>query len=81
MALIRNQDEATGAITCAGSACEHEAVQTIRMACVPWSREGEKIKSSQVRVEYVGICEGHWKAHFKARAEWIPVRFIAGRDQ
>jgi hypothetical protein len=80
MTLIRNEDEATGDIGCASKTCDYPAVQTIKMACVPWSREGEKIKGSNVRYEYVGICEGHWKVHFKIRAQHIPIRFIAGRN-
>ncbi len=78
--LIRNEDEATGDIGCAGSNCDYPAVQVIKMACAPWSREGDQIKSGSVGVEYVGICEGHWKVHFKTRAQWIPKRFVAGRE-
>lgn len=78
MTLLRNYDE--GRLGCAGRNCDYEAAQTIKMAAVPWSREGDKIKSSNVRYEFVGLCEGHWKVHFKARAQWIPTRFIAGRE-
>ncbi len=83
MGLLRNEDEMTGDVGCAGNknTCDYPAVQVIKMACVPWSREGDKIKSGSVGVEYVGICEGHWKAHFKTRAQWIPKRWmIAGRE-
>ena len=80
MTLIRNEDEATGDIGCAGKNCDYVAVQTIKMSCMPWSREGDKIKSGSVGVEYVGICEGHWKVHFATRAQWITARFVAGRE-
>ncbi|KKK79616.1 hypothetical protein LCGC14_2831730, partial [marine sediment metagenome] len=79
MTLLRNYDEVTGSLTCAGSNCDYPAVQTIKMSCVPWAKEGDKIKSGSVGVEYVGICEGHWKVHFATRAQWIPMRFVAGR--
>jgi len=80
--LLRGYDEMADALSCSGhgGACEYPAAQTIRMACVPHSREGDQIKASSVRWEYVGICEGHWKVHFPARAKWIPQRFIAGLD-
>lgn len=76
--MLRGYDEITGTVTCAGRNCDYPAAQTIRMACVPYAKEGDQIKASQVRYEYVGICEGHWKVHFKARAQWIPQRFVQG---
>ncbi len=80
MTLLRHYDEITGTVGCAGhdGNCECPAVQTIRMACVPYSQEGDQIKRGSVRYEYVGVCEGHWKAHFPARAKWIPQRFVDG---
>ena len=82
MTLLRNYDEITGTLGCAGSSntCDYPAAQTIKMSSVPWSKEGDKIKSGSVGFEYVGICEGHWKAHFKTRAQWIPQRFVTGRE-
>jgi len=79
--LIRNEDEATGDIGCAGNnnTCDYPAVQTIRMSNAPWLREGDKLKAVSVGYEYVGLCEGHWAYHWPARAKWIPVRFMVGR--
>jgi len=79
MTLLRNYDEASGSLTCSGTACDYDAVQTIRMSCAPWFREGDKLKARSVGYEYVGICEGHFKVHFKERAQ-LPTRFIAGRE-
>ena len=81
MTLLRHYDEITGTVGCAGrgGTCDYPAVQTIRQACVPYAKEGDQIKRGSVRYEFVGICEGHWKAHFPARAKWIPQRRIDGR--
>lgn len=80
MALLRGYDAELGIAPCAGKNCDYPVVQTVKMACVPFSQEGDKIKASSVRYEFVGICEGHWVYHWPLRASEISIRFIEGKE-
>ena len=80
MALLRGYDAELGTVNCVAENCDYPVVQTIRMSCVPFSQEGDQIKASQVRLEFVPLCEGHYAYHWPTRAKGIPIRFIEGRD-
>lgn len=80
MALLRGYDEAIDELICAYDGCLQPIAQTIKMAAVPWAREGDQIKRTSVRYEYVGLCEEHWRLLFPTRAQWIPQRFVQGID-
>ena len=78
MALLRGYDEEVDELICSIKGCLQPTVQTVKMSAVPWSREGDQIKSSDVRYEFVGLCEEDFVRLFPIRAGMM--RFIDGRD-
>jgi len=77
MSLLRDYDEAIDELICAVKGCLQPTVQTIKMAAVPWSTEGDQIKRTSVRYEFVGLCEEDFVRLFPARAGML--RFVDGR--